>query len=172
MPGELPPPPPALRDAVTGMAREDLVWQMLNHGMSRAQRTQHSLAVLVIYAEGVGEVNRTHGEKAGDEVLATQADRLRTLLRGTDTVGRFGGTKLVVLLESIAQAADVQLVAEKIIQALAEPVPVPDGQGRLGCSVGIALYPSTATTPENLIRHATAAMDAVKDDGGNGFQFG
>ncbi len=172
MPGELPPPPRALRDAVTGLAREDLVWQMLNHGLSRAQRTEQNLAVLVIYAEGLGEINQTYGEQVGDKILATQADRLQGLLRGTDTVGRFSGTKLVVLLETITETADVQLVADKIVQALSQPVPVPGGLARLTCSIGIALYPSTASTPEDLIRRATEAMDAVKEHGGNGLQFG
>ena len=172
MPGELLPPPRTLRDAVTGLAREDLVWQMLNHGLSRARRTQQSLAVLVIYAEGLGEINKTYGEKVGDEILATQADRLQRLLRGTDTVGRFSGTKLVVLLETIAEAGDVQLVADKIVRALSQPVAVPDGEARLACSIGIALYPSTATTAEDLMRRAIEAMDAVKEHGGNGLQFG
>lgn len=172
MPGELPPPPRSLRDAVTGLAREDLVWQMLNHGLSRAQRTQQTLAVLVIYAEGLGEINKAYGEKVGDEILATQADRLQSLLRGTDTVGRFSGTKLVVLLETIAEAGDVQLVADKIVQALSQPVAVPDGEAQLTCSIGIALYPSTAATAEDLMRRAIEAMDAVKEHGGNGLQFG
>ncbi|MDJ0950312.1 MAG: GGDEF domain-containing protein [Alphaproteobacteria bacterium] len=161
----------AVRDDMTGLPSQVLVWEMLEHGLKRAARDQKSLAVLLVYLEGFGEINRNHGSEVGDRALLAVTGRLKHLLRSTDTVGRFGGPKLAILLETMSEMADIQLVAEKVVEAVREPIQLGGLQLKLSCSIGISLYPCIASDPETLIRCATDAMDAVKDRGGNGFQF-
>lgn len=156
---------PQLSDNVTGLAGEPLVWQMVEHGVARARRDDRSLAVMCIYLEGIAGINERYGPHAGDRAIALVARRLATLLRASDTVGRIGGTRLAVILSAMARTADVQLVAEKILDTIGEPIALNGSMEILSASVGVALYPTTAEDAEGLIRAATAAMDAAEGQG-------
>lgn len=162
----------ALHDPVTGLPNQMLVWEMLDHGLSRAKRNKTNLGLLMIYVEGIGEINEAYGRAEGDQAMAVVARRLQSLLRATDTVGRFGGTKLVVILETVSHPEDLQLVSEKIVGSLSKPVAVGDTLEQLSCSIGIALFPWTTSSAESLIRRAAEAMDTVQEQGGNSFLYG
>ena len=96
---------------------------------------------------------------------------LEGCIRETDTVARLGGDEFIFVLTDIAGDEGVAKVAEQVIEVLSEPIVI-DGVGALvGGSIGIALYPDHAKTPEGLIAEADGAMYAVKESGRNNFRF-
>lgn len=116
------------------------------------------------------EVNDTLGHAAGDRLLQEAAARLRGCLRKADTVARLGGDEFAVLLAEVAGAEDAEQVAEKIVAAMNRPFPLPNGEGHVSASIGIALYPEAGKDAETLLRHADWAMYQAKSGGRNGYR--
>ncbi|MCK9389475.1 MAG: GGDEF domain-containing protein [Sulfuritalea sp.] len=107
-------------------------------------------------------------------MLRIATGRVRRLLRESDTVARIGGDGFTVILLQITSREDATEVATKIIDALAEPFQLSaDGSTRqvsMGCSVGIAVFPDDAESPDRLVVAADAAMYKAKRNG-SGFRF-
>lgn len=155
----------SLRDPVTGLIGQTLFWEMLDHSLARTRRDRASLAVFSIYISGIGKVNEASGRSVGDTVLRHVAARLRLVLRASDCLARFSGTRMVAILESMTAPADVMIVVEKILAAIAEPILIRDDCFTLEGRIGIAVFPTTASRAEGLIRSASEAMDAAMESG-------
>ena len=158
-------------DPLTGLPNRRLLNDRLAEQIKRAQRDQGSLAVLFIDLDRFKEVNDALGHEAGDQLLMEAARRVVGCVRGTDTVARQGGDEFTVLLPDINQPEDAEVIARKVLDALATPVRLSQGEFRATVSVGIALFPRDGTTAEDLTRHADAAMYQVKRSGKNAFRF-
>jgi diguanylate cyclase (GGDEF)-like protein len=116
-------------------------------------------------------INDTLGHAAGDHLLKEVAQRLCRVVRAGDTVARLGGDEFVVLAPRVHSPVECALVAEKIIGALAEPVPF-EGRGlHISPSIGICLYPDDGADVGSLMRKADAAMYQAKAAGRNNYQF-
>jgi diguanylate cyclase (GGDEF)-like protein len=100
-------------------------------------------------------------------VLREAAARLAGCVRTAHTRARQGGDEFVVVIPDRAQTADGQVVAEKILRALAAPLHAEGAALRLGASIGISLYPADAGDGDALLRNADAAMYRAKRAGGN-----
>ena len=118
------------------------------------------------------EINDTRGHAVGDKVLEATGKRLRDLLRDVDTVARIGGDEFTIILEDVADAAHVKIVAEKIRQAFAVPVLTEDGvEIFVTPSTGIALYPIDVDNVDALVNAADSAMYDAKAAGRNAYRF-
>jgi diguanylate cyclase (GGDEF)-like protein len=115
-------------------------------------------------------INDTDGHSAGDRVLVTVAERLRGLIRETDTLSRQGGDEFVILLPAIEHIDAAEQVASKITGILTQPLNVDSRHYTLGVSVGIAIYPDHTTAPEQLLSLADSAMYQAKQAGGNQYR--
>ena len=167
------PAPPAavpIIDRLTGIPSDELFWHLLSNAVLRAERQAHNLALLAIYVQGLSTLNEVHGQDAGDAALRVVASRLSARLRRSDSVARLGGTKFVALAEAMNEDADVQIVAEALIETLSEPIPTVAGDIRLAVAIGIALYPRTADTAESLLGAAIRAMDEAVAAGENTYR--
>jgi diguanylate cyclase (GGDEF)-like protein len=164
----------ALRDALTGLANRQLLDDRLQHAAARGQREGSRLAVLTVNLDGFKPINDSFGLAAGDEVLRETARRLQGLARGHDTLARLAADEFVLVLEGEVAEATLAQVAQRLLDALAEPmhgVPGAGGQPlRLSASIGIALYGGEGPG-EALIAQADSAAQSVKRAGGNGFAF-
>ncbi|MBU2664763.1 diguanylate cyclase [Actinoplanes bogorensis] len=154
----------AFRDALTGLANRRLFHDRLTQALAGHIRSGHRLAVLFVDLDGFKAVNDRLGHHAGDIVLRTIADRLRTGLRASDTVARFGGDEFAVILEGVSVPDDVRTAAERVIAEVRAPIDIAGGPARVSASIGIALSGSGATA-DDLMREADSAMYAAKNAG-------
>jgi diguanylate cyclase (GGDEF)-like protein len=118
------------------------------------------------------QINDTLGHAAGDRVLKVVADRLKGFLREVDTIARLGGDEFTVIIEGVGQPEQLSGVAEKIRNALSEPVDLDGRDMAVSASIGITLYPRDGEDIEQLIKNADIAMYHAKHRGGRQqFQF-
>jgi len=161
----------ALHDTLTGLPNRFLLLGRLEQALTSAQRHGSRLAVLFLDLDGFKPVNDRHGHHAGDELLHEIGHRLRRCIRDCDTVARHGGDEFVLVLTDIRGAEAAAAVAEKILQAVAEPVTVGGKPLQVTTSIGIAIYPDSGLDSESLLRAADAAMYEAKAEGRKIFRF-
>ena len=111
----------ATHDALTGLPNRTLILDRTEQMLARARRHQTPVAALFIDIDNFKSINDTLGHGAGDELLRAIAERLDGVVRDTDTLGRLGGDEFVVIAEELSLAAGPELVAERLLAALAEP---------------------------------------------------
>jgi diguanylate cyclase (GGDEF)-like protein len=156
----------ALHDSLTGLPNRTLVLDRAGQLLARARRDQRPVAALYIDVDGFKQVNDTFGHGAGDELLRVVAARLAGSLRGGDTVGRIGGDEFVVLLEPLTLEVGPELVAERLVEVVREPIELVEAPGRpvlVTASVGLAM--GWQTTAEKLLRNADLALYSAKEGG-------
>lgn len=155
----------AMYDMLTGLGNRALLRDRMTGALARSRRTARPVGVLLLDLNGFKPVNDTYGHDAGDTLLKVVADRLRTCVRTEDTVARLGGDEFVVVTEDLREPRDVLVVAERIVEALNEPVIVDGHALRTPASIGIALS-TPGCSPDDVLREADAAMYVAKRRGG------
>jgi diguanylate cyclase (GGDEF)-like protein len=163
-------------DTLTGLPNREQSHNRLVRALQAAKENDRTLAVLYLDLDNFKRVNDTLGHTAGDELLRLVAERLRNCLRDrVDTaipaagagarlgdIARLGGDEFMVLLPNIRSAADAGGVAERLIEALREPMQLAANSLAVTPSVGIAVYPQDGTDAVTLLRHADLAMYVAK----------
>lgn len=157
----------AFHDSLTGVANRVLFLDHAGQALHRARRQPGAVAVLFIDLDRFKDVNDRFGHAAGDELLADVADRIRGVIRPTDTLARLGGDEFVVLCEGLTGEVDGVRVAARIEEALGRPFRLAAGEARVTASVGIALAAEGEDDPEALVRDADTAMYRAKEGGKN-----
>ncbi|WP_028536759.1 GGDEF domain-containing protein [Paludibacterium yongneupense] len=149
----------ANHDRLTGLANRNLFYDRMQHAIARLQRNGRQLAIVFLDLDRFTAVNDTLGQAGGDQVLRSVAGRMRTCLRGEDTVARFGGDEFVVMLEDIGGYQQVERVLARLKQELERPYALEDGRSlQLGVSIGTAYYPDDGERVEELLTAADRAM--------------
>ena len=155
----------ANHDTLTGLPSLRLARDRVDMACSQAQRGDTHAALLFVDLDGFKDVNDNHGHEAGDAVLRAVAQRLLSMVRATDTAARIGGDEFLVVLTALPDEAAANATANKIAEALRQPI---DYEGRaiqVGASVGVALFPDHGQSSDALLRHADRAMYGVKKAG-------
>ena len=137
--------------------------------MASAKRRGSRLALLFLDLDHFKPINDSLGHALGDEVLKTVAQRLSSAVREADTVSRYGGDEFLILLSEVSQPSDAELIAGKLIAAIAEPCRVGGHVLQLSASIGISLYPDDGEDIDLLIRKADNAMYRAKRHGPGSF---
>lgn len=153
-------------DALTGLANRALFQDRLQGIMARVRREHARFALLYIDLDNFKDVNDEHGHGVGDQLLQEVARRLRSCIRESDTIARFGGDEFVVLLDSIVLSNHASNVARKIDAALTFPFDLSGRQLQVRPSIGVAVYPEHGDNETDLLRYADEAMYASKRRGG------
>jgi diguanylate cyclase (GGDEF)-like protein/putative nucleotidyltransferase with HDIG domain len=159
----------ALTDGLTGLPNHRAVMDQLQKELERARRHGRPFSVLFFDADRFKKVNDTHGHAVGDAVLCEIGVRAGSVLRGGDTLGRFGGEEFVVLLPE-ADGSEARMVAERIRAAVAAgPVASAEVEGGIAAtvSIGLATYPADGPSEEDLLSQADEAMYLAKRLGRN-----
>jgi diguanylate cyclase (GGDEF)-like protein len=161
----------AHHDALTDLANRVLLNERLEQALGSRLHREHMVAVHHLDLDQFKAVNDTFGHGAGDKLLRTVADRLRELVRETDTVARMGGDEFVIVQAPITDPAQATSLAQDIIRLMSEPFDVDGHQSVVGSSIGIAVGPGDGLTPEKLLRNADLALYRAKGDGRGMFRF-
>jgi diguanylate cyclase (GGDEF)-like protein/PAS domain S-box-containing protein len=162
----------AYYDTLTNLPNRRLMLDRLDQSMSQAKRFQRSMAVVFLDLDHFKLINDTLGHDVGDELLKVAATRLNACVRNGDIVSRQGGDEFVIVLAEISHPQDAAVVAEKIIDTLAQPVSVNGRKLQITTSIGIAVYPLNGTDDtQELMKKADMAMYAAKEGGRNGYRF-
>ena len=151
----------AMHDGLTGLANRALFMDRLAHATARAPRSGGHVAVLFADLDRFKIVNDSLGHEAGDRLLVQVADRLRELVRPSDTVARFGGDEFLVLCEDLDSEAGAVAVAQRLVDGIERPFAVEGREAFVGLSVGIA-FARPGEAPEEVIRAADHTMYRAK----------
>jgi diguanylate cyclase (GGDEF)-like protein/PAS domain S-box-containing protein len=155
-------------DGLTGLPNRGQLRDRLAQALERGDRSGRRIAVMVLDIDHFKQINDSLGHEAGDRVLKEFARRLSGCVRATDLVARLAGDEFVILLEGLHDAAEVRLVANKIIDAMQTPFAIGDVLRPVSTSIGIAVRgPAEPADPDILLRHADESLYAAKRAGRN-----
>ncbi len=160
----------AHHDALTDLANRVRLNERLESALARFQGNE-MLAVHHLDLDQFKAVNDTFGHPVGDRLLKIVAERLRMLVRETDTIARTGGDEFVIVQAPIADPSEATSLAQQIIEWMSEPYDIDGHQAIVGASIGIAVSPVDGLTPDKLLRNADLALYRAKGDGRGTFRF-
>jgi diguanylate cyclase (GGDEF)-like protein len=152
----------AQHDPLTGLPNRASMQQRLALALELARRNRKKLAVMMVDLDGFNRLNDERGHIFGDHGLTAISGRLRTSVRASDTVARYGGDEFVVLAGELDRADDATHIAEKIADMVGLPLSVDGVTERVSCSIGISVFPEDGEAGELLIKRADRAMYAAK----------
>ncbi|MEF3191003.1 MAG: diguanylate cyclase [Campylobacterales bacterium] len=153
----------AITDRLTGVYNRLRLDEALNHEIARAKRYYHPLSLVMIDIDYFKKINDTYGHQAGDEVLKKVAFLIKTSLRDSDVVGRWGGEEFMVLLPETSLEAALEL-SERLRQRIFE---ADFGEiGHRSCSFGVATLREEESVTQ-LVARADEALYRAKHNGRN-----
>lgn len=171
-------------DSLTQLPNRRLFTEQLNLLLRIAKRENHIVALLFVDIDNFKRINDSLGHGVGDSVLKEAASRLAKCVRESDVmsprptetdysidVSRLGGDEFTVVLNKIKNVEAAALVAERILKALAVPVPAQQAELVITPSIGIATYPHDGETVDSLLKHADTAMYHAKTAGKNTYKY-
>lgn len=145
-------------DALTGLSNRTLIMEKFSLLLANGKRNSTQVAILFLDLDGFKPINDRYGHNIGDDVLVIMADRLRSLLRNSDVIGRIGGDEFIVLVDEGDGDFNPQEVANKIKSIIAEPISIMGDNLHLGVSIGAASYPNNGKDLASLVSFADTAM--------------
>ncbi|MFE8644061.1 EAL domain-containing protein [Sphingomonas sp. NCPPB 2930] len=160
----------AYSDVLTGLPNRLLLSRRVDRVLQLRGDAAAPFAILFVDLDRFKNINDSLGHQFGDRVLVKVADRIKSCLRLADTLARLGGDEFVIHLHN-ADAPSAEVVAQRIIEALAQPFMLDDMRFSVSCSIGVALHPQDGLTLDDLVRHADTAMFRVKEHGRGSYRF-
>jgi diguanylate cyclase (GGDEF)-like protein/PAS domain S-box-containing protein len=154
----------SLTDALTGLPNRR---QLAEHVAKASQRLRHeggSFALLLIDLDRFRQINDSLGHETGDRVLVDVAQRIKACMRADDLLARTGGDQFALLVAG-ADTRVAETTARRVLEAVSAPYDLGGAQFTLTCSIGGALCPGNGYGADELVRHAEAAVLAVKEGG-------
>ena len=159
----------AYYDTLTGLPNRARLRHLISEAIQACPAGMH-IALAFLDVDNFKDVNDTLGHSAGDELLIEFAQRLRAQIQPDDMLGRLGGDEFVIVLPN-RDAAEAALVASRITDALVTPLQIGTKQVPMSASIGISIYPDSATDIDTLIQQADAAMYQAKEAGRSTYRF-
>lgn len=157
----------ALYDPLTGLANRRLFADHVSLALNQAERLDTRLTVLAVNADRFKEVNNALGRNAGDAVLRGIGERLSSIVRRGDTVGRLAGDVFGVLITSLDKDLDARYFADRVHEEMRRPFRVGSEEVYVTACIGVALSPDHGSDAEMLLRNAEHAAWTAKRAGGN-----
>jgi diguanylate cyclase (GGDEF)-like protein/PAS domain S-box-containing protein len=165
----------ALHDALTALPNRKAFEERLSQELSKARATNQMVAVLFVDLDRFKSVNDSLGHTVGDILLKEVAFRLETILcnngKPVDMVARLGGDEFILLLTDVKSPQELNIVAEKILEEVQQPVTINRNTVRITTSTGITLFPTDADDANTLFKNADTALYKAKAAGRNKYQF-
>ena len=157
----------ATHDSLTGLPNRASLSDTLQHAVNKSVRSKGGLAIFFIDLDNFKSINDTLGHPTGDQLLREISRRVRACIRESDLVARLGGDEFVVMIESVPERASLQLLAAKILAAIAELMQLDGHEVKITASIGIAVFPDDGNDVPALLANADMAMYRAKAMGRN-----
>jgi diguanylate cyclase (GGDEF)-like protein/PAS domain S-box-containing protein len=154
----------SLHDPLTGLPNRVLFQDRLWHALERGRRENTPTCVLITDLDGFKAINDELGHPMGDLVLVTFAERLRSVLRASDTAARLGGDEFSIVCEN-TEPADAEVLADRLRSSVTEPLRLSGMTVSVGLSIGIGSVAGglePAEVYERVVREADDAMYTEK----------
>ncbi len=166
----------AYYDTLTGLPNRRLMSDRLLHNLGKSGISGLGGALLVVDLDNFKDINDTLGHEVGDELLRQVGARLEQCVRRIDTVARLGGDEFVLLLDGLnadpkQAATEAERVARIVLKMLGQAFTLGERTHHTSCSIGIAMYDATASSPEELLQRGDLAMYEAKAQGRNTLRF-
>lgn len=152
----------AEHDVLTELPNRRRVTGQLELAIDRARLREGRAGVLFVDLDRFKSINDSLGHAIGDSVLKEVALRMRDRLRGEDTLARLGGDEFVVVLASLGEPEEANIVARGLLNRLREPIQIGERDIYVGASIGISHFPEHGDSAEELLRFADVAMYEAK----------
>jgi diguanylate cyclase (GGDEF)-like protein/PAS domain S-box-containing protein len=153
----------SLHDPLTGLPNRLLFQDRLWHALERGRRENTPTCVLITDLDGFKAINDELGHPMGDLVLVTFAERLRSVLRASDTAARLGGDEFSIVCEN-TEPADADVLAERLRSSVTEPLPLGGRTVTIGLSIGIGSVAGGVEPGDVYERVVREADDAMYSD--------
>jgi diguanylate cyclase (GGDEF)-like protein len=158
-------------DSLTGLPGWQIFEDRLKQTITQSKRHNLNFAVLFLDLNDFKVINDVLGLEAGDELLKEVAERLQASVRQMDTVSRFTGDEFVFILPQIAKPETAAYVAQRLLQAIAQPFRIREQELFITASIGAAIYPNDGEEVSMLLQNAESALHQTKAQGDNNYQF-
>jgi len=155
----------ATHDPLTGLPNRNLLDDRLAQAVQLARRKSGKVALAFVDLDNFKVINDSLGHAAGDQLLIEISSRLRTALRGLDTVARYGGDEFVLILGEQVSPDDTRHLLERVLAAVQAPLELAGHGLRINCSIGVSVFPDDAQDLDGLLRVADVAMYHAKESG-------
>jgi diguanylate cyclase (GGDEF)-like protein/PAS domain S-box-containing protein len=160
----------AFYDSLTDLPNRLLLKDRITLEISHSKYTKQSLAIMYLDLDRFKLINDTLGHDIGDKLLKEIARRLKSCVNEADTVARIGGDEFVILLPEITREDNIGNIANKILEAIREPILIDSHELYISVSIGVTIYPDDGEDVETLLTNADVAMYRAKEKGKNNFQ--
>ena len=160
----------AYHDPLTGLPNRRLFNDRLILALAQAKRKKQGLAVMFLDLDYFKDVNDELGHNLGDRLLQAVGDRLRNLLRKSDTVARMGGDEFLLMLPEVTRVEDTDRIAQKILEEIRKQFVLDGHPINITTSIGIATCPKDGENADLLVKNADMAMYVAKTRGRNNCQ--
>jgi len=131
----------ATHDALTDLANRNLINDRVTQAIGHARRSKTLLAIVYLDLDRFKVINDGLGHAVGDALLQSAAERLRELVRDSDSVARLGGDEFLLLLADLHKVSDAYVIVEKLLDAFQTPMTVGEREIHITPSIGVSVYP-------------------------------
>jgi diguanylate cyclase (GGDEF)-like protein len=161
----------AEHDALTGVFNRRAIRDVLRKELARCRRDKNTLGIILADLDHFKKINDHHGHAGGDTVLVTAVQRITSMLRSYDSLGRYGGEEFLLIAPG-CDLALAQKLAERIRSAIGdEPIDLGEDAARVSVSLGVTLG-TADSDPEFLVALADTALYRAKRNGRNRIEIG
>jgi diguanylate cyclase (GGDEF)-like protein len=160
----------AYYDSLTGLPNRQYCRELLKQALRRASRSRHWVAAMVVDLDRFGRINESLGQSVGDQVLQVVAKRLSEIVVPSNgreaghavTVARISGDQFVAFLDGSPQGELPESVAQRLLEAVRQPITLTGAEVMLTASVGMAVFPEHASDADALLKCADMAVSLTK----------
>ncbi len=160
-----------MEDPVTNLVGWQLFEDRLKQTILDSARYQLTMGVLMVDIDDFEMINHALDFKVGDELLQEVAKRLQSCIRRVDCVSRLNKATFVILLSQLNKPEAAAIVAQRVMQAIEQPIKLKEHELYITACMGIAIFPADGQDPASLLRNSEYALRLAKEKGKQVYQF-